>query len=169
MLLRHGLELTADDVERDPEAPHLLGAQRLAAQRHELTGILILDRGSGCQRVRDANRRSQRGRLAAHLAALTVVEGSQLIARLLRSVHALEQGTDASVLLAPEVVRNWQSRQSWWLDSGGPRVRRSSIQERATLGPSAVAAGIVPGSCERGRPMACCLRRPAVEVAMLYR
>ena len=83
----------------------------------------------------------------------TAVEGSKLIARQLRRGHALEEGRDPGIVLAPKVVgdcdrlamrprvREPQQRDAL-LDA--PRI--AHIQERATLGPSLVAPGIVPQS-----------------------
>ena len=49
VLLRDRLDLGADHVERRLERARLLRAERLAAQRHHLAGVVILDRRASYQ------------------------------------------------------------------------------------------------------------------------
>ncbi len=66
-------------------------------------------------------------------------------------MHTLEEGTDASIVLAPEVVRNFEILADFspgvshlYTERKVVKVFIHNIQDNATAGTSTVAAGMVP-------------------------
>lgn len=69
---------------------------------------------------------------------LTCVKSLQLIARHLRIVHAFEEGSDASIFFAPEIVRNCRSQRCSCAQAC------DNEHERDTEGCSDTVPGIAP-------------------------
>lgn len=101
------------------------------------------------------NERSQR----------TVIESLQLIAGGFGIVHAVQHRSDTGVILAPEVIGDCRIRKvsvgnMFDLEGANQLKKRGRhIQDRETVGPSAVVPGILNSgklarttSCEAGAP-----------------
>lgn len=79
-------------------------------------------------------------------AGLTIVERPQLVASDFGIVHPLEQWLNASIILAPKIVRDY-----WYKHGSLSSQSNIHSHDKETVGPSAMVPGIPPDFHDKER------------------